>query len=76
MTPITSASIAERRLELRARLQAQRGQIMRQLDPAPATDSDYPRSKSMRFLIRRPVLAARLLAGIATLLVGARFFRS
>lgn len=76
MIPIAAASLAEQRLELRARLQAQRGQIMRQLDPATATDSDYPRSMTMRFLIRRPALAARLLAGIATLLVGARFFRS
>ena len=76
MTPIAGASLAERRLELRARLQAQRGQIMRQLGPATGTDNDYPRSMTMRFLIRRPALAARLLAGIATLLVGARFFRS
>lgn len=76
MIPIADASLTAQRLALRLRLQAQREQIVRQLDPTPAIDSGYPRSMTMRFLIRRPALAARLLAGLATLLVGARFFSS
>ena len=34
------------------------------------------RSMTMRFLARRPGLAARLLAGLATLVVGLRYYRS
>jgi hypothetical protein len=76
MIPIADASLTEQRLALRQRLQAQRAEIVRRLGPAPAIGGDYPRSTTMRLLIRRPDLAAGLLAGLASLLVGKRFFRS
>jgi len=76
MISLANASLTEQRLALRQRLQAQREQIARALDPTPATGSGYPRSMTMRFLIRRPAMAAKLLAGLATLLVGARLFSS
>lgn len=75
MTSIADISLAEQRQVLRQRLLAQRQLIAHQLGATPAVDGGYPRSMTMRFLIRRPALAARLLAGLATLLVGARFFR-
>jgi len=74
--PIANVSLAEQRLALRRRLQAQREEIVHRLGPAPATDGGYPRSMTMRFLLRRPDLAAGLLAGLASLLAGKRFFRS
>ena len=76
MIPTAGMSPAEQRQALRGRLQAQRAQIMRQLDPATATGSKYPRSMTMRFLIQRPALTFKLLAGLASLLLGSRFFRS
>jgi hypothetical protein len=76
MIAIANASLAEQRLALRQRLQAQREEIVRRLGPAPAIDGGYPRSMTMRLLVRRPDLAAGLLAGLASLLVGRRVFRS
>lgn len=70
------ATLAEQRLALRRRLQAQRAQILRQLDPATAIDGDYPRSLTMRFLLQRPMLAVKLIAGLAALLFGSRYLRS
>jgi hypothetical protein len=76
MIPSANASLTEQRLALRQHLQAQREEIVHRLGPAPAIDGGYPRSMTMRFLLRRPDLAAGLLAGLASLLVGKRFFRS
>lgn len=76
MTRIAAASLQEQRLALRRRVQAQRTKIMCQLDPATAIDGNFPRSMTMRFLIQRSALAVKLLAGLATLLLGSRFFRS
>jgi hypothetical protein len=76
MIPIKDVSLTEQRLVLRQRLQAQREEIARRLGPLSATDGGYPRSRTMRFLARRPALAGQLLAGLASLLVGRRIFRS
>jgi len=75
MTSIADISLVEQRQGLRRRLQVQRQLIANQLGPTPRIDSGYPRSMTMRFLMRRPAMAAKLLAGLATLLVGARFFK-
>jgi hypothetical protein len=76
MIPTADVSLAEQRVALRQRLQAQREEIARRLGPLPATDGGYPRSVTMRFLVKRPALAGQLLAGLATMLVGKRVFRS
>lgn len=76
MTLNGKSSLAERRQLLRMRMQVQRELISHQLGPAAGADSDYPRSMTMRFLLRRPGAAVKLVAGLATLLIGSRFFRS
>ena len=76
MTPTGAASLAEQRLRLRMRMQVQRELIAHQLGPAAGADGDYPRSMTMRFLLQRPRMAVRLVAGLAALLVGSRLFRS
>lgn len=55
----------ERRL-LRGRLQAQRQSIAERLGSAPAARNDFPRSITMRLLTRHPLLARRVLVGIAS----------
>jgi len=70
------SSLAERRQLLRMRMQVQRELIAQQLGPAAGTDSEYPRSMTMRLLLGRPGAAVKLVAGLATLLIGSRFFRS
>jgi hypothetical protein len=74
MTPITKASLTEQRQALRQKLLEQRLLIARQLDPAPKITNRYPRSMTMRFLTRRPALAAKVLAECAALAVSARLF--
>ncbi|MFA5939884.1 MAG: hypothetical protein WC809_11065 [Sinimarinibacterium sp.] len=61
-------SLAEQRLALRQQLQEQRRRIAHQLDGAATADGSFPRSMTMRLVIRRPDLAVRLALGIATLL--------
>ena len=76
MTHAAAATLAEQRLALRQRMQDQREQIALQLDPAADNDGSFPRSLTMRLLIGRPALSGKLLAGLALLLVGVRFFKS
>jgi hypothetical protein len=76
MTPVTNISLIEQRVALRRELLAQRQLIARRLEVAPAGGSEYPRSMVMRFLVQRPALTGTLFAGLGTLLVGTRFFRS
>ena len=75
MTALADPPLDDQRRLLRARLLAQRRIIARQLGPEPARDDHYPRSRTMRFLTRRPALAATLLAELATMLLGARLLR-
>jgi hypothetical protein len=69
---MTTGTLAEQRQEIRERLRAQRHRIARQLAPAGEAQSLYPRSMTMRLLIRRPDLVARLLALIAGRLIRSR----
>jgi hypothetical protein len=75
MSSVRDITLFEQRQTLRLRLQEQRQLIAYRLGPAPFATSGYPRSMTMRFLTQRPDLAVRLLSGLATLLVGRRYFR-
>lgn len=72
ISPPLSAQV----LALREQLHLQRQRIALQLDADSQRRSEYPRSVTMRFLTRRPALALRLVAEVATLVLGARFVRS
>ena len=63
-------------LELRQQLLAQREQIARQLQPASQAINGYPRSKTMRFLIRWRALPTGVAVGAARLLTGGRLAAS
>lgn len=69
MTAEPQASLAEQRQSIRDQLQMQRQVLARQLAPPVDIQGRYPRSMTMRLLIHRPELVARLVA----LLAGARF---
>lgn len=75
MSPTTGISLVERRLALREKLLTQRQLIGDQLGAGHTDDQSYPRSGTMRFLTRRPALAIAVIAGLATLLGGARFLK-
>lgn len=68
MSAPADLSLAGQRLALRRQLQEQRQRIADQLDLAATNDGGFPRSMTMRLLIRRPDLALRLALGIAALL--------
>ena len=76
MTSTTLPSLVDRRHILQRQLQAQRQVIAQQLGPTPGTVGAYPRSLTMRFLIRRSPLITRLAGEFVTLLIGARFMKS
>lgn len=76
MTPNPDASIEVQRRELRERMRSQRRLIAERLGPPAEADAGYPRSKTMRFLTRRPGLSFTLFAELAALLVGARYAKS
>jgi hypothetical protein len=76
MTSTTDVPLIEQRQALREKMQAQRQLIADQLGPAPEANGSYPRSKTMRFLTRRPGMAVAMLAEFAALLVGARYAKS
>jgi hypothetical protein len=69
-------TLVEQRTLLRQELHEQRKIIARQLEPADETHSGYPRSMTMRFLTQHSLLAGSLFTGAASLLVGARYFKS
>jgi hypothetical protein len=68
MSPIIDTSFADKRQDLRRRLQAQREVIAEQLGPGFRMSGSYPRSRTMRFLTQQPALTIRLLVGLAALL--------
>jgi hypothetical protein len=76
MRSAAGPSLAEQRQILRGQLQLQRQQIALQIECSPKVNSDYPRSMTMRFLTQQSGLISGLLAGVATLLAGPRFYRS
>jgi len=69
MTDGGKPSLSEQRQSIRGQLLLQREVVAQQLTPATGVQSRFPRSMTMRLLIDRPELLARL----ATLLAGARF---
>lgn len=69
MTDNASAiSPAEQRLRIRAQLLIQRSRVAEQLSAAAHGQGQYPRSATMRLLLRHPALTLRLLAGVVRLL--------
>ena len=75
MTSIIETSLVAQREKLRQQLQEQRKLIARQLSSGSKGNNGYPRSATMRFLTKRPVLVSGLLAELAILLTGARLFK-
>jgi len=69
MTIDDKPSLAEQRQSIRGQLRLQREVVALQLAPSDGHEGRFPRSMTMRALIHRPELVARL----ATLLAGARF---
>jgi len=76
MTMPEQPSLAEQRRILRGELLAQREVIAEQLNPASRANGVYPRSMTMRFLTEHSTLAGGVFTAAATLLVGARYFKS
>ncbi len=72
MTLRAQVPLAEQRRALRERMLAQRELIAARLGPAQDDGDTYPRSRTMRFLRKRPARLLALLAGLAALLAGAR----
>lgn len=63
-------TLAEQRELLRQRLCLQRQIIAKHLDNPKIAQAVYPRSLVMRFFMRRPDLALKLLTKVSTLLTG------
>lgn len=72
MTLPAQVPLALQRRALRERMLAQRQVIAARLGPAQDDRDAYPRSRTMRFLTKRPGRVLALLTGLAALLVGAR----
>ena len=68
------ASLVEQRETLQRKMQTQRGQIAQRLTPGDSRN--YPRSMTMRFLTQQPALATKMAVGLATLVLGARYFKN
>lgn len=67
MTATADVSLIEQRQTLRRQLLEQRQRLAQQLGPATGVRSGFPRSMTMRFLTLHPILATRLLVGVANL---------
>lgn len=74
--PLNHDSLAAQRRALRQKLRSQRQLIAHRIDPEPSHSSEFPRSVTMRFLLRRRVLVARVLLELLTVLMGARLLKS
>jgi len=75
MNTITDLALVDSRQTLRRRMLAQRQLIAYQLEPVPRAEGSYPRSRVIRYLTERPVLAVGLLTAFATLFAGTRFVK-
>ncbi len=75
MNSISDLALVDTRQTLRRRMLAQRQLIAYQLEPVPRAAGGYPRSRVIRFLTDRPVLATGILTMLATLLTGTRFVK-
>ncbi|PIQ37673.1 MAG: hypothetical protein COW59_05920 [Lysobacterales bacterium CG17_big_fil_post_rev_8_21_14_2_50_64_11] len=76
MNPVSGESLHAQALALRQQMQVQRARIAQQLDVSAAQRSGYPRSLTMRFLVRRPAVVVHLLVELGSVLLGARVIRS
>lgn len=85
MSTDTQASLAGQRYALREQLRVQRQVLALELAAAGGTGGSYPRSVTMRWLIREPELVAKLAgqvvggrvaAAIPAVLILVRFVRS
>jgi hypothetical protein len=76
MTPPPELPLDEQRRALRDKMRVQRQLIADQLGPGQEANGGYPRSRTMRFLTRRPGMTVAILAELAALLVGARYAKS
>lgn len=68
----TLQALLDKRKFLRQQLQQQRQDIELALQDSAVGKGDYPRSHTMRFVCNSPVLAAGMLAMLASVLVRAR----
>jgi hypothetical protein len=75
VTSISEESLVIQREKLRKQLQEQRKFIAQQFSSEKKGNNSYPRSVTMRFLIKRPVLVSRLVTELAILLTGTRHFK-
>ena len=85
MSTDTAVSLAGQRHALREQLRVQRQTLALELTAAGGTGARYPRSVTMRWLIREPELVAklagqvvggRIAAAVPAVLILARFLRS
>lgn len=74
MSSINELSLTERRNMLRQQIHQQREIIARELIHTTELNNTYPRSITMRFLSQQS--GAKIVAEVATFLIGARFFKS
>lgn len=72
----STGSLAAQRLALRQQLQQQREQIAQRVTLVRASSDTFPRSITMRFLLRRPALVAGLLTQLAAMMLGARLLKA
>ena len=70
----TKLSYSEKREMLCQQLRQQREVLARQLIHTIEANNTYPRSLTMRFLTQQS--GAKVVAEVATVLIGARFFKS
>jgi hypothetical protein len=78
-TTFATLPLPEQRRLLRAELHAQRAVIAEQLDPTyevRGNQNAYPRSMTMRYLTEHSGLVGGVFTGVASLLVGARYFKT
>ena len=69
-------SLDAQRDALRQKMQQQRELIAMKLGPDRTERPAFPRSNTMRFFYDRPGLATKLAVEVASVLVGARIFKS
>lgn len=68
MTPVKKLTLLEQRRILRQQLHVQRQSIAQQTDSKTETDSNYPRSMTMRFLTGKSPLGSKLIMNATALL--------
>lgn len=75
MNSIDKLALSEQKAALRQQLRVQRARIEQRIEPAEPPDDEFPRSKTMRFLMQRPQLLSTLGLVVSTRLIGPRTFK-